>query len=88
MNLYEVFANVNGKEEFEKLFADLCTYQEIENMQQRIECAQLLMAGETYSEVIKKTEISSATLSRVSRCLRHGAGGYSDVLARIVGKEE
>lgn len=80
MKLYDVLANINRKEDFVKLFEDLCTYQEIENMEQRIECAQLLLSGETYNQVIEKVDVSSATLSRVSRCIRHGSGGYSEVL--------
>ena len=80
MKLYDVLINIKNKEDFAKLFEDLCTYQEIENMEQRLECAQLLLEGETYTQVIEKTEVSSATLSRVSRCIRHGSGGYSEVL--------
>lgn len=58
------------------LLEDLCTYTETEQMAQRAKAAQLLKAGKTYTEVIAATNISSATLSRVSRCVRHGSGGY------------
>lgn len=84
MQLYKVLANVKSEEDFKRLFEDLCTYQEIENMEQRLTCAKLLMDGETYTQVIEKTDVSSATLSRVSRCIRHGSGGYSEVLKKIV----
>ncbi len=84
MKLYDVLANITNKEDFARLFEDLCTYQEIENMEQRIECAQLLLSGETYNQVIEQTDVSSATLSRVSRCIRHGSGGYSDVLKNMM----
>lgn len=84
MQLYKIFASVKSEEDFKKLFEDMCTYQEIENMQQRLTCAKLLMEGETYTQVIEKTDVSSATLSRVSRCIRHGAGGYSEVLKGIL----
>lgn len=66
-------------EECESFFADLCTYKEIEQMTQRIIAAKLLLKGDTYEEVIKKTEISSATLSRVSKCVKYGSG-YKTVL--------
>ncbi len=84
MKLYDVLANITNKEDFARLFEDLCTYQEIENMEQRIECAQLLLSGETYNQVIEQTDVSSATLSRVSRCIRHGSGGYSDRLKNMM----
>lgn len=87
MKLYDVLANITNKEDFARLFEDLCTYQEIENMEQRIECAQLLLSGETYNQVIEQTDVSSATLSRVSRCIRHGSGGYSDVLKNMMPKD-
>lgn len=84
MQLYKILAGVKCEEDFKKLFEDMCTYQEIENMEQRITCAKLLMDGATYTQVIEQTDVSSATLSRVSRCIRHGAGGYSEVLKGIL----
>ena len=72
MRLYEVLSSIKNKDDFAKLFEDLCTYQEIENMEQRLQCAKLLLSGSTYSQVIEQTDVSSATLSRVSRCIRHG----------------
>lgn len=87
MKLFEVLSKLEGEEEFEKFFEDLCTFQEVEKMEQRIECAQLLLEGETYNQIIEKTDISSATLSRVSRCIQHGSGGYSTLLKNILVKE-
>ena len=49
-------------------------------MAQRLEAAKLLLEGCTYEQVIEKTKISSTTLSRVSRCIRYGDGGYKSVL--------
>ena len=83
MNLYEVLSKVKTPEDFELLFEDLCTFSEVDNLKQRVEAAQLLLKGETYNQVISKTGISSATLSRVSRCIQHGSGGYSKVLKEI-----
>lgn len=74
--LYEVILSLNTVEDCEILFVDLCTYKEIEQMAQRIKAARLLLEGNTYAQVIEQTEISSATLSRVSKCVRHGSGGY------------
>ncbi|UKI14184.1 MAG: YerC/YecD family TrpR-related protein [Clostridiales bacterium] len=69
-----VIANRRRREN--AFFEDLCTYKEIEQMAQRITAARLLLEGNTYARVIERTDISSATLSRVSRCIQHGSGGY------------
>ena len=61
MNLFEIFAKLNTAEEVEAFFDDLCTYAEIEKMEQRVEAAQMFLDGATYNQVIQKTEISSAT---------------------------
>lgn len=89
LRLFEVLAKIRSEEDFKAFFEDLCTYAEIEKMEQRVQCAQLLLSGDTYNRIIEKTDISSATLSRVSRCLRHGSGGYSRVLKEIAdGQKE
>jgi len=72
--LYDTLLKLSTREECEALFADLCTYTELHAMAQRLAAAKLLLAGETYEKIIKETEISSATLSRVSRCVKYGAG--------------
>lgn len=84
MKLYEVLAKIDNPEDMQALFEDLCTYREIEQMEQRIECVQHFFNNETYSDISKKTEASSATLSRVSRCIQRGSGGYSRVLRNIL----
>jgi TrpR-related protein YerC/YecD len=73
-DLYELLSRIDNSEDIEILFADLCTNKEIEQMAQRITAARLLMEGNTYNQVIEKTDISSATLSRVSRCVQYGEG--------------
>ena len=78
--LYAALANCKTEEDFAALLADLCTYQEVEQMAQRAAAAKLLAEGKTYAEIIAETDISSATLSRVSRALRHGSGGYAKFL--------
>ena len=72
--------NCQNKQDCAALLEDLCTYQEIEQMAQRAAAAQLLLEGKTYAEIIAETDISSATLSRVSRALHHGSGGYARFL--------
>ena len=53
---------------------DLCTKKEVEKMAERIYAARLLLQGKTYTQVIGDADISSATLSRVSRCVQYGTG--------------
>lgn len=74
--LYCTLASLQTADDVKTLFEDLCTYKEIEQMAQRITAARLLLEGNTYARVIERTDISSATLSRVSRCIQHGSGGY------------
>ena len=77
--LYRIIAGLDSPEACEQLFRDLCTQKEIEKMAERIYAAKLLMAGNTYNQVIAQSDISSATLSRVSRCVQYGEG-YSKLL--------
>ncbi len=86
--LFKTLAQLNGEEEFRMFFEDLCTYKEIEQMSQRLESACLLLDGKTYSHIIEQTEISSATLSRISRCIQHGSGGYNKLLIDIRKADE
>ena len=72
--LYKIIADLTTVEECQMLFEDLCTKKEVEKMAERIYAAKLLMAGKTYNQVIAETDISSATLSRVSRCVQYGEG--------------
>lgn len=77
--LYRIIAGLESAEECELLFEDLCTKKEVEKMAERLYAAKLLMEGKTYNQVIAETDISSATLSRISRCVQYGKG-YTNVL--------
>ena len=77
--LYRLIAQLDNPESCKALFEDLCIIKELEKMAERVYAARLLMAGKTYSQVIAETDISSATLSRISRCVQYGSG-YSTVL--------
>ena len=81
--LYELIASIDDPEDIRALFDDLCTRKEVENMAERVHAAKLLLQGNTYSQVMSQADISSATLSRVSRCVQYGSG-YS----RLLKKEE
>ena len=73
-SLYELLVSVSSVEDCRALMEDLCTVKEIEQMSQRVKAAKLLLEGKTYTQVMEQTEISSATLSRVSRCVQYGSG--------------
>lgn len=77
--LFQVIAKLDNAEDCELLFEDLCTKKEVEKMAERLYAAKLLMEGKTYNQVIAETDISSATLSRISRCVQYGEG-YTKVL--------
>ena len=80
-NLYQLIADIHDPEDVRALFDDLCTRKEVENMAERIFAAKLLMEGNTYNQVMAQANISSATLSRVSRCVQYGSG-YSKLLKK------
>ena len=76
---YNAVLKLKTIEDCQDFFDDLCTYKEIEQMTQRVVAAKLLMSGKTYEEIVGETDISSATLSRVSKCVKYGKG-YTKVL--------
>ena len=77
--LYELIASITDPVDCKALFQDLCTAKEIENMAERVFAARLLIEGKTYNQIMEVADISSATLSRVSRCVQYGEG-YSKLL--------
>ena len=77
--LYKLILSLSTMEDCRALFDDLCTNKEVEKMAERIYAAQLLMEGKTYNQVMAQADISSATLSRVSRCIQYGKG-YKNIL--------
>ena len=72
--LYKTILKCKKIEDCELLFEDLCTKTEVAAMAQRIKAAEMLKEGCTYEAIIEDTGISSATLSRINRCLRYGKG--------------
>ena len=79
--LIALLASVDNVEDCQALLEDLCTNKELENMAERCHAAKLLLEGKTYAQVMEQVEISSATLSRVSRCVQYGKG-YSKLLKK------
>lgn len=79
--LFQLIAGIGDPRDIQALFEDLCTAKEIENMAERYHAARLLLEGNTYNQVMAQADISSATLSRVSRCVQYGSG-YSRLLKK------
>lgn len=72
--LFQLITSLENEDDCKALFEDMCTHKEIEKMAERVYAARLLMQGLTYQQVIAGTDISSATLSRISRCVQYGQG--------------
>lgn len=81
--LFEAILQLKDIDECYRFFEDLCTINEIKSLAQRLEVAEMLRNGETYNEIAERTGASTATISRVNRCLEYGAGGYQLILDRL-----
>ena len=86
--LFKAILLLKNEKECYSLFEDLATINEIKELSQRIEVARMLNDGSTYEEIAHKTGTSSATISRVKRCLNYGADGYKLILGRLFGKKK
>ncbi|NLH96256.1 MAG: hypothetical protein GX477_02805 [Clostridiaceae bacterium] len=85
-SLFEAILLLEDLEECYNFFEDICTVSEIKAMAQRLEVAKMLRQGYTYIDIAKKTGASTATISRVNRCLVYGADGYRTILERLEKK--
>ncbi len=81
--LFEAILKLENIDECYALFDDLCTMSEINDMRDRFEVARLLVEGHTYAQIEHVTSMSSATISRVNRCIQYGTGGYKTALSHI-----
>ncbi|MCH5586530.1 YerC/YecD family TrpR-related protein [Shimazuella sp. AN120528] len=84
--LFQAILNLKSMEECYLFFEDLCTVGEVKSLSQRLEVAKMLRNGSTYTQIEKETGASTATISRVKRCLAYGMDGYHLALDRIEGK--
>ena len=81
---YKAILNLKTEEEAEKFFDDVATIKEVLDLSSRLEVARMLYEKKVFSEISKETGASSATISRVNKCLTYGDGGYKTVLERIL----
>jgi TrpR-related protein YerC/YecD len=86
--LFEAMSLLKTEKEYRLFFEDVCTIKEISDIAQRLKVAKLLRAKASYALINQETGISTATISRVSRCLDYGAGGYDLVLERLDKRED
>jgi TrpR-related protein YerC/YecD len=86
--LFDAILLLKNREECKRFFEDLCTVGEVLSMSQRLQVAEMLKEGKTYTEIAEITGASSATISRVKRFLHYGADGYNIILERLAQKEK
>lgn len=86
--LFEAILQLENKEECYRFFEDICTVGELRAMAQRLEVAKMLCDEFTYGEITDKTGASTATISRVKKCLHYGADGYRLILGRLSDLED
>ena len=84
--MFEAILTLENKEECYKFFDDLCTIREIKSMAQRLVVAKMLTEKKVYSEIVRQTGVSTATISRVNRSLFYGNEGYSIAFDRLKEK--
>ncbi len=85
--LFKAITMLQTEEECSAFFEDLCTIMELQDMAQRLDAAVMLKKGFNYQTISKEIGISTATISRVSKCINYGSGGYNVVLERIMKDE-
>ena len=86
--LFDAILTLDTREECYRFFEDLCTVKEISDMAQRLEAAKMLLDGKTYEQIVRSAEISTATISRINRCIQYGEGGYRDTIEKAQKKAE
>ena len=86
-SLFDAILLLKNREECYNFFEDLCTIAEIKALAQRLEVAKMLREKKTYTDICDQTGASTATISRVNRCLVYGADGYNLVLDRLQEKD-
>src|SRR6478609_2771306 len=84
--LFKSVLSLKDLEECYRFFDDLCTINEIQSLAQRLDVARMLRDGNTYHKIEVETGASTATISRVKRCLNFGNDTYEMVLERLQGE--
>lgn len=85
--LFEVILSLKTTEDCYAFFEDICTIKELQDLAQRMDVAVLLDEGMNYQKISQQVNVSTATISRVSKCLNYGSGGYKAALAALKEKK-
>ncbi len=81
--LVKAFLSLETEEECFNFFEDICTIKEIQDMSQRLQVAEMLDQNRSYVEISKDTGASTATISRVNKCLNYGSNGYRCAIEKL-----
>lgn len=87
-DFFEAILLLENESECDKFFEDICTVKELQDISQRLSVAKMLKEGKSYQIISKETGASTATISRVNRCLLYGSGGYETILKRMKNEDE
>ena len=82
-DLFEAILSLENEEECYRFFEDICTIKELQSIAQRLQVAKLLREKKTYSDIEEITKASTATISRINKCLNYGSDGYKLILDRL-----
>ncbi len=82
-NLFRAILELKTVDECYSFFEDLCTISELKSMSQRMEVALMLRDKRVYTDIAEETGASTATISRVNRCINYGKDGYNLVIDRL-----
>lgn len=82
-DFFKALLLLKTEEDCRNFFEDICTVKELQDISQRLEVARMLDSGKSYQVVSKETGASTATISRVNRCLVYGSGGYKNILEKL-----
>ena len=86
--LFSAVLQLKTKDECRRFFTDLCTISELKSMSQRIEVALMLSKKLVYTDIAAQTGASTATISRVNKCINYGSDGYNLVIERMENEHE
>ena len=86
--LFEAILVLKTPEECHAFFKDLCTYQDLNAISQRLQVAKLLHEGHVFHDIVEETGASTATISRVNRVIKDGCNGYQLIFDRVYDKKE
>jgi TrpR-related protein YerC/YecD len=86
--LFGAIIKLNSLDDCYRFFDDLCTINEVLSFAQRLQVAKMLLEQRTYQFIAGSMDVSTATISRIKRCLDYGADGYKLVLSKEIKEND